>query len=119
MIIISFLSLDKFWKTIVKTGKIVLPKKWFGKVIPIDYTGEITEHLRIAARECVPQPEQSIGSSSRRIVPKACTLEYDFAGRYGSAILLIKIYDYLNTKGNLSAFLLSRLLILQSLIYLM
>ena len=96
----SIQEMDKFWKTIVKTGKIVLPKKWFGKVIPIDYTGEITEHLRIAARECVPQPEQSIGSSSRRIVPKACTLEYDFAGRYGSAILLIKIYDYLNTKGN-------------------
>ena len=77
----SIAEMDTLWKTIVRTGKIVLPKKWFGKVNPMVYTGDITEHVRIAARA-------------------NCKLEYDYAGRYGSAILLIKIYDYLKAEGN-------------------
>jgi hypothetical protein len=38
--------LDTIWKTVVRTGKLVLPEKQFGKEIIIDSKHAVTEHLK-------------------------------------------------------------------------
>ena len=95
----SMKVLDNIWKTMVATGNIVLPKKLFGEMAPIPYTGTITQHMQFAARPCVPKPVEPNAEVPKAI---ACTLDYDYAGRYGSAIVKMLIRDYLAYRDNCS-----------------
>ena len=64
--------LDAVFKTLVKTGKFVLKVRDFGEDVCVHYTGDVTEHLKLAA---------------------GGRLDYNFLGRYCSANVMTDVLD--------------------------